>query len=202
MEMILDKTIETALESSITYNDYRALVADQVEHKQTSGDNQSEALINYTMLNDRRMKRWDKTVKVDPESVETIQSFSGDTTWLVISESWCGDAAHLLPVMHKFSELNPNIKLRIVFRDEHLELMDQYLTNGGRSIPKLIMINNATGDVVNTYGPRPSVATEMVNAYKAEHGQLTPEFKEDLQRWYNKDKGQTAIKDLKGILGI
>ena len=36
----------------------------------------------------------------------------------------------------------------------------------------------------------------MVNAYKAEHGMLTIEFKEDLQRWYNKDKGQSTIEDL------
>lgn len=200
--MILDKTIESALNNSISYNDYRVLVAQQAENKATSGETQSESLINYTMLNDRRMKRWDKTVKISTESSEALQSYSKKTTWLVLSESWCGDAAHMIPVLNKIAELNPNIELRIVFRDEHIELMDQYLTNGGRSIPKLIMIDDTSGDVVNTYGPRPTTATEMVNAYKAEHGQLTAEFKEDLQRWYNKDKGQTTISDLENLLGV
>ena len=202
MEKILDKTIETALENSINYNNYRTLVAYQSDHKETSGEKQLESLINYTMLNNRRMKRWDKTVKIDPESIEAIKSYPKKTTWLILSESWCGDAAHMLPVMNKISELNPNITLRIVFRDENLELMDQYLTNGGRSIPKLIMIDDASGEVTNTYGPRPTTATKMVNDFKAENGKLTPEFKEDLQRWYNTDKGQTIISDLKNFLDV
>ena len=79
-------------------------------------------------------------------------------------------------------------------------IMDLFLTNGNKSIPKLIMIDNASGDVINTFGPRPSEATKMVNDYKIEHGKLTPEFKEDLQYWYNKDKGQNMLKDLAEIL--
>ena len=62
------------------------------------------------------------------------------------------------------------------------------------------MIDNETNKVLNTFGPRPSIATEMVKTYKAEHGQLTPEFKEDLQRWYNKDKGQSTVEDLTALL--
>ena len=59
------------------------------------------------------------------------------------------------------------------------------------------IIKDAFGEtVINSYGPRPTEATKMVNDFKAEHGTLTAEFKEDLQRWYNKDKGQNVIKDL------
>ena len=78
--------------------------------------------------------------------------------------------------------------------------MDQFLTNGGRAIPKLIMIDNEAKEVVGTFGPRPSEATQMVNDYKEEHGKVTPEFKEDLQRWYNKNKGQNIIEDLSKML--
>ena len=39
----------------------------------------------------------------------------------------------------------------------------------------------------------------MVEAYKKEHGKLTPEFKEDLQKWYNQDKGQSILSDLQAI---
>ena len=78
--------------------------------------------------------------------------------------------------------------------------MNQFLTNGGQSIPKLILIDNATNEVVNTFGPRPSEATKLVLDYKAKHGKLTPEFKEDLQGWYNKDKGQNAISNLVSLL--
>ena len=81
---------------------------------QQQENDKSEAMINYTMLNDRRMKRWDKTVKVPQELQDRIAVFNEKTTWLVITESWCGDAAHLLPVMNKVAELNENIDFKIV----------------------------------------------------------------------------------------
>ena len=159
-------------------------------------------MANYTMLNDRRIKRWNKTVKVSEETKSVVEGFDKDQTWLVLTESWCGDAAHIMPVINKVAELNDKINYRVVLRDKNEALMNEFLTNGGKAIPKLIMIDNQTGDVVGTFGPRPSSATELVNAYKAEHGKLTPEFKEDLQRWYNKDKGQTTIADLVNLLSV
>ena len=98
------------------------------------------------------------------------------------------------------AELNDNIDVKVVLRDENPDLIDAFLTNGGRAIPKVIMIDDATGEVLNTFGPRPSEATNLVNRFKAENGGLTPEFKEDLQHWYNKDKGQNIIKDVTKIL--
>ncbi len=192
--------IESSLHKSQTYKDYRNFVKELVENNSTTGNDKSEAMINYTMLNDRRMKRWDKTVKISQEIQDRIAEFNEKITWLVLTESWCGDAAHLMPVMNKIAELNNNIDFRVVLRDENDMLMNQFLTNGSKSIPKLIMIDNASGEVINSYGPRPDKATNMVNDYKKEHGVLTPEFKEDLQRWYNKDKGQSTLKDLTAIL--
>ncbi|WP_111682360.1 thioredoxin family protein [Winogradskyella tangerina] len=197
---MINDIISKSLEDAITYEDYRTLVSTLVKEGSTTGNDKTESLINYTMLNDRRMNRWDKTVKLSEDTIEKIKAFDRKVTWLVLTESWCGDAAHIMPVINKAAELNPNIDYKVVLRDENDALMDQFLTNGGRAIPKLIMIDNETNEVVNTFGPRPSVATEMVNTYKAEHSKLTPEFKEDLQRWYNKDKGQSTLTDLVELL--
>ena len=197
---MINNIILDSLEKSISYSEYRDLVEQLSQDESTTGSNKTEALANYTMLNDRRMRRWDKTVKLSDEAKSKITSFNKKVTWLVITESWCGDAAHVMPVINKVAELNDNIDYRVVMRDENDALMDEFLTNGARAIPKLIMIDNDSEKVINTFGPRPSVATEMVNAYKAEHGSLTPEFKEDLQRWYNKDKGQTVVEDLLELL--
>lgn len=196
----LKNIITDSLEKAITYQDYRTLVKDLVAKESTTGTNKTEALANYTMLNDRRMKRWDKTVKVSETVKEQVSNLEINQTWLVLTESWCGDAAHLMPVMNKVAELNYNIDFKVVLRDENEALMNQFLTNGGQAIPKLIMIDNNTNEVVNTFGPRPTEATKLVNDYKAEHGALTPEFKEDLQGWYNKNKGQNAIDDLVGLM--
>ena len=197
---MINDIIKDSLNNSISYNEYRDLVLNLVAVTSTTGNKKTEALANYTMLNDRRMKRWDKTVKLSDNTKEKIESYNKKVTWLVITESWCGDAAHIMPVINKVAELNDNIDYRIVLRDDNDDLMNEFLTNGGRAIPKLIMIDVSSNEVVNTFGPRPTVATEMVLDYKAQHGKLTPEFKEDLQRWYNKDKGQSTVKDLVNLL--
>src|SRR5690606_32700017 len=108
----------------------------------------TEALVDYTKLNDRRMKRWDKTIKVSDSLQKMIAEFNHPVTWLVITESWCGDAAHVLPALHKIVELNENLNMKIVLRDDNPELMDAFLTEGSRSIPKVIMVDEKTGDVL------------------------------------------------------
>jgi len=196
----LKEIIDNSIENATSYQEYRDLVKELTEQNLSTGNEQSEALSNYTMLNNKRMKRWDKTVKVAEEIQNKIKNAKVNQTWLVLTESWCGDAAHLMPVMNKVAELNDGIDFKVVLRDDNDDLMNQFLTNDGKSIPKLIMIDNETGEVKNTFGPRPTEATKLVNDYKAAHGKLTPEFKEGLQGWYNKNKGQNAIEDLVALL--
>ncbi|RIA08447.1 thioredoxin-like protein [Flavobacteriaceae bacterium MAR_2010_72] len=201
LSMIQDKIIlET--KTDFSYSQYRELVKQMVDSNSTTGSEKTEALINFTMLNDRRMNRWDKTIKIPKDISSRVASFKGNITWLVITESWCGDAAHVVPIINRIAELNENIDLKLILRDENNEIMNQFLTNGARAIPKLIMIDNDSQAVINTYGPRPSVLTQMVKEYKDMYGLLTPEFKEDLQIWYNRDKGQTIINDLLSLLGV
>lgn len=199
---IIDQKIKESLENSYSYLEYRKLVSDLAEKGETTGVEQSPAFINYTQLNDRRMKRWDKTLKFSDEVIEKIKSVEQQVTWLVLTESWCGDASPALPVMHKIAELNPNITLSIILRDENLDIMNQFLTNGSMSIPKLISIDDFEGRVNITWGARSMKATQLVDDYKKEHGQLTPEFKQDLQVFYNKDKGQSILKDLLRLLPL
>ena len=146
------------------------------------------------------MKRLDKTVKIPEFIIEKFASFRGDHTWLVITESWCGDAAQSMPAMNKLAQLAPSIRLKVVLRDENPELMNEFLTNGSRSIPKLIVLDNKTNEVLADWGPRPSIATQMVNHFKERYGALTDEFKQDLQVWYNKDKSQNIIQDLAKLI--
>ncbi|MEZ4793505.1 MAG: thioredoxin family protein [Gelidibacter sp.] len=201
-EINIYDSINDSLEQSIPYSQYRTEVADLAANNATSGNEKTEALVNYTLLNDRRMKRWDKTIKVSDEVKRKVSNFEGNVTWLVLTESWCGDAAHVIPVINKIAELSQNIHLKLVYRDENEALMNQFLTNGSKSIPKLIMIDNRSGEVMDTFGPRPSEATQMVMDYKKKHGVLTPEFKEELQHWYNTDKGQNTIGDLLKLLNL
>ena len=196
----MQNIIKDSLDKSITYPEYTTLVNDLAENDDTTGIDKSENLVAYTKLNAKRMKRWNKTLKVSNAVKEQIEKIDKKITWLVLTESWCGDAAHVIPVINKVAEINDKIDVKVVMRDENEDLMNNFLTNGGKSIPKLIMVDDASGEVLHTFGPTPSEATQLVNDYKEKHGMLTPEFKEDLQRWYNKDKGQNAVDDLVALL--
>ncbi len=197
---VISTLIEQGIQDSYSYTEYKKLVSDLLAEGKSTGHEQSEALTDYSMLNDRRMKRLDKTLKIDESIKEAFANADAKVTWLVLTEGWCGDAAQSLPVINKLAELNNGIDLKIVSRDDHDELMNNFLTNGGKAIPKLIVYDNENKEVLNSWGPRPSIATKMVNDYKAEHGSLDPQFKEDLQVWYNKNKGANITVDLLELL--
>ncbi|MGO3706608.1 MAG: thioredoxin family protein [Mesonia hippocampi] len=200
--LALNTLVETAAKNAYTYDEYREMMSRLLAQGKVTGEEQSEALLAYAKLNERRMQRWEKTLKITEEDQKRMKSFSGDMLWLVISESWCGDAAHNLPVMKKLADLNPAINLKVVLRDENLTLMDEFLTNGGRSIPKLIMFDAKAEKVLGSWGPRPEEATRLVLDYKEKHGKIDEQIKEDLQRWYNKDKGQVLIAEILNMLGV
>ena len=202
MEITVQHIIANSIKKAMTYNEYRLLVSKLLEEGKSTGPEQSQSLLDYSKLNDRRMHRLDKTIKIPEDAANKIKSYSKKVTWLVISEGWCGDSAQTLPVINKVASLNENISLKIVLRDEHPDLMDAFLTNGSRAIPKLIMIDDESQEIIDTWGPRPSVATKMVKEFKAQHGALTPEFKQDLQIWYNKDKGESTVNDLLQLLSL
>lgn len=191
--------IENSLKKGISYEAYRSLVSDLLTSGKSTGIEQSEALLDYSMLNDRRMKRLDKTIQLSEETITTAKSVQEPVTWLVLSEGWCGDAAQTLPIINKIANQSDFIDLKIVLRDENEELMNKFLTNGGKSIPKLIALNKHN-EVINSWGPRPSFATKMVQDYKEKNGQLDADFKQDLQVWYNKDKGADTQKDMLTLL--
>lgn len=196
----MDSTlIKNSIKKGVSYSTYRTLIKGLLVEGKSTGSEQSEALLAYSVLNDKRMDRLDKKLKILEESVVALSKLTNNFTLLVLSEGWCGDAAQILPVINKIAEASSNIELKIVCRDENEALMNQFLTNGGKSIPKVIIVNNKN-EVVNSWGPRPSVATKMVNDYKAKHGGLDDTFKKDLQIWYNKDKGISTQKDLLEIL--
>lgn len=185
--------IDSALERSMSYQEYRILIDSLMDQNKTTGENHSEAMLNYTNMNLTRMKKWDKRYFPSEEVNGAIKEKSKET-WLLITEAWCGDAAHSVPVLSKLSDENPNIDLRIVLRDENLDLMDLYLTNGGRSIPKLIRLDADKVEIDN-WGPRPKAAQEIVvNAKK--NGVDYSEYVKNLQVWYARDKGKSLEEEI------
>ncbi|WP_130733364.1 thioredoxin family protein [Flavobacterium sp. J27] len=188
--------IEKALSNSYSYKEYTKLVSTLIEQGLSTGNTQSEALLHYSQLNETRVKRLDKTITVDASIVSNIKSIKKPFIWLVITEGWCGDAAQLLPIINKMAILNEAIDLRIVLRDDHEALMDLFLTNGSRSIPKLLVIDASTKEVLADWGPRPEPARKLIADYKSEHGVVDEPIKIELQKWYLQDKGLTTQQEI------
>src|SRR5690606_7445701 len=197
---IMNTTIKSALEKAMTYQEYNELFKKLSEEGKTTGETTQEK-INYTKLNYSRTKRLDKTASVSEEVKEVFKTMDTSQTWLVITEPWCGDAAQTLPFLNKIAQEADNIDLKIVLRDDNLELMNQFLTNGSQSIPIVIMIDEDM-NVLQTFGPRSKAATKLVSDYKEEHGKIDDAFKEIIQVWYNKDKGISIVNDLVNSLTV
>jgi len=192
---------QSFINEAYTYASYRELLDNLLQQGKTTGTNQSESMVNYATLNERRMKKWDKIGKIIPELMEKLMSIDQKMTWLVVTEGWCGDAAQNLPFLNKMAELNPNIDLRFVLRDENLPLIDAFLTNGGRSIPKLIALDSELS-VLGTWGPRPEPVQKAFLENKVSQERTGKEFTEYLHLWYAKDKGITLQGEILAILDV
>ncbi|MWB93444.1 thioredoxin family protein [Flavobacterium sp. GA093] len=193
--------VAKALFNSHSYSEYRKLVSDLLSDGKSTGNDQSEDLTHYTSLNEKRMNRLEKTITVSEDVIAKLQNLKNHYIWLVISEGWCGDAAQILPILNKMAaQSNKKIDLRIVLRDENEEFMNQYLTNGGKAIPKVIVICKEAGIVRTHWGPRPKGATDLMTNYKKEFGVIDEKIKTDLQLWYLADKGISVQEELVEIM--
>ncbi|MDT8346692.1 MAG: thioredoxin family protein [Flavobacteriaceae bacterium] len=189
-------TIKDALTKTLSFDEYLKLNELLVKAGSTTGEHHNESYANYTRLNFSRMKRLLKTVKLTAAQTACVRALNKSMTWLVISEAWCGDAAQNLPVLKIIADQNPNIELKIVLRDDNEELMEAFLTNGTKSIPKMILLDNESLEVIATWGPRPKEAAAMVRKEKEAKGKLDDAFKQELQKWYNQDGGVAVAHDV------
>lgn len=188
------EVIENAMQNSLNYDQYIEHYKEQVELKPTNEE--EEMILHYTKLNATRMDRLNRTTTIPEEIASKMKAISNQYKWVILTEAWCGDAAQCLPVLNKLQELNENIEMNLLLRDSNLEVMDRYLTNGGRSIPKMIVIDKTKNEIVGTWGPRPKGATKLLEDYRAKHGVIDDPIKKDLQVWYNKDKGIGVMEDV------
>ncbi len=187
------------LEKSMTFAEYVKLIDDLLLDGKTTGANQSEAMFNYGKLNRQRMHRLEKTVKLNDSLVEKAKNNRRKMIWLIITEGWCGDAAQNIPTIEKIAAASDSIETRYVLRDENLELMDAYLTNNSRSIPKLIALDATTLKEIGTWGPRAAAAMDLFYELKNQNLEK-PAIMEKIQRWYLQDKEKSLQSEFENLL--
>ncbi|NBU70005.1 MAG: thioredoxin family protein [Bacteroidetes bacterium] len=143
--------------------------------------------LTYYAINNQRVKRLRKTTQLDTDTMKRY--------WLVINEFWCGDGAQITPVIESFTNASGGgLETRVVFRDEHPALIDAFLTNGSRSVPKIIQLNEQF-EVLGSWGPRPKAAQDLVVQLKS-NPETAGNYSEWLHKWYADDHQRSTQKEL------
>jgi hypothetical protein len=187
------------IEKAMTFGEYVELIEKLLAEGKTTGANQSEAMFGYATINRQRMVRLAKTIDLTQGVRLSANMIDRGQVWLIITEGWCGDAAQNIPVIEKIASESVNIETRYLLRDDNPELMDRFLTDGARSIPKLIAVDAESYEVLGTWGPRPKPAQQLFLEMKA-RGLEKPLILENMQRWYNTDKTLSAQAEFEILL--
>lgn len=194
--------LNTIFKTALSYTDYRALVDQLVAEGKTTGNNQSEKLVEFTKLNIQRMNRLDKTIQLPEQITNSLSKNIKSFQWLLIGDAWCGDCAQIIPIINKIAEAGQDkITFRIISRDTYPELIETYPTNGAKAIPKLLVIHGDTNEVICSWGPRPKPAQQIMLNWKENKDTITWEaFEKDLHLWYARDKGATIINEFASLI--
>lgn len=168
------------------------------EVRATDNPDKNDYYQNYYDLGLQRMQRTLKTYKNDIEQQKQLESKNFNGKILIISEPWCGDASATVPAISKFFEGKNEV--RVFLRDSDPTLIEQFLTDGAQSIPKVLILSEDFG-VTATWGPRPQYGLELLKKFK-ENPEAYPkeEFYNDLQVYYAKNRGKDAIQEILNLL--
>lgn len=176
---------------------YTELFDSILEGKITEAPYDKEAYLEYVKLNKSRMNRWFKKNPISAETIAVLKNIEAPQHWILIAEPWCGDAAHSAPILQMMAAVSPKVSLEIVLRDSS-EWIDSYLTNGSKSIPKLV-VRDAAGADLFVWGPRPAACQKLVMEMK--ETDLSPQERNvRLQNWYNENGAEDIQRELREAL--
>lgn len=183
----------------MNYKSYKELFDEILYNPSPAAPYKDAMYLDYTKLNRSRMKRWDKQLLLDSDLISHLKKIKSPQHWIIISEPWCGDAAHIVPFLIKMTEQNENLTYDIQLRDTEPFLIESYLTNNAKSIPKLIVRDDKGKDLF-VWGPRPNQAQEVMDKMKADNADFETS-KIALQNWYNEDRGISLNSELIQFFG-
>lgn len=191
--------IKERLDKSLTFEQFIKKIENYLDNTNPDNLNESDKhLYEFTKLNLQRMNRIQKTYSVSTEMKNALAKINKKQYWIIITEEWCGDSAQNTPIIAKIAETNPNIELRILERDDNLDIIDHYLTDGKRKIPKVILFDE-NGNELFQWTERPKKASELMTSL-LNNGTPKEKAIEELQVWYNQNKGVELEKEFIELL--
>lgn len=195
MSVNTNTNFQSYLDKSVSYPEYLAAFDKAIKENTMLAEAEQVPLFKYYGLNYQRSTRIYNQYTVTDALQEALTALPHNLHWLVITEPWCGDSAQNLPIIAKVAEAsNGKINLRIVYRDANVELIDRFLTNGGRAIPKLLQLTQ-NQEINTTWGPRPAAAQKLVMELKAANI-AHDDYIATVHKWYADNKAQSLSTEL------
>ncbi len=195
---------EGRLHNGLHYEEYREAWSGRLDTPPSDDAGPEERRLHHYLE-----YNWDRQAQVHEAYApseplrEVVAAIEEPQLWMVLTEPWCGDSAFLLPVIAEAAALSDQVSLRILSRDENLDVMDQYLTDGSRSIPKLVAFSS-DGSELFTWGPRPDAAArrfeELTEKYD-DKMELVGEFLEHYEEGGWEDADAELAERLQSVLG-
>lgn len=145
-------------------------------------------------LNRARMKTWDNTLELSEELLSELKMLHKKQHWIMIVEPWCIEAANILPFLIKMAEESKFISYEIQLRDSEPFMINTYLTNGAKAIPKMVVRDENDNDLF-VWGPRPAEAQAFRDRLSAANSS-SDTIKQALLQWYNADKGKSLNTEI------
>lgn len=99
-------------------------------------------------------KAFDARVTITPAQRTLLASFTRRVNILMVSGTWCGDCVQQVPMLAHIERANPDkVKLRLVDRDQHMDLAEPLKLCGGLRVPVGLLLNEDF-DVLALIGDR------------------------------------------------
>ena len=193
------RTLPVAFKGALSYNEFVATWRTHLAIPKKELDKKGRVYQFYALYNQGRTSAVTEAFIPSEAIRAALKRIERPVHWLVLTEDWCADSAFSLPVIVKLAALNEHITLNILPRDANLDIMDRYLTNGARGIPKLIAFDPATGDEVFQWGPRPQALVEAREAWKAA-GADGKELSKRSVEWYEEGGWRQVEGELLALL--
>jgi len=190
--------------NGLRYDEYRDAWKRQLDDPPPDGADTSERRLHHFLT-----YNWERQAQVHDAYVPSeelraaVASIDAPQLWMVLTEPWCGDSAFLLPVIAEAAALTDRVSLRILLRDDNVDIMDQYLTGGSRSIPKLVAFSD-DGEELFTWGPRPEAAARRFNALKEQYDEkleLIDEFLDHYEEGGWRDVDGELVDRVRSVVG-
>lgn len=190
-----NEILSTALSSGLSAEEYEYYFAERAELAKNAENVERNSLLKNLPLNKQRSSRLKKTYIPSADITHIMKAIETEQVWVIITEDWCGDSAQILPIIQAITSISDKVEIRFLLRDSFPEIMNRYLTNGTRSIPKVIAFDKTNNEELWTWGPRPEQAAKDFLQRKSE-GMLKPENQTLLHTWYAADKGSSTEKEI------